>query len=531
MGITSIRGSIEVPYLCFKSVSLRSAMIHKLLVFFLIFCFLIGTSCSDSEHKKGKALFDTHCANCHSAPDIQDLPKFLWKGKVLPEMGARMGVRDSAYDPYEGYTFEEQYAMIQSGVYTVTPAISKEDWQRLVDYVVSNAPDSLPHLDVPRTTKSITQFSVIPVDIDSTAGSLITYAEFDSENDILVTADIRGNVFGYNAVERKLTKRYALGNPVTAFDETDTTAYIATVGILDPSEISLGSVTIAHNGSGLRLPFEFHRPVHILAHDFNGNGDTEIVVSEFGNLTGQVSLLVKTKDSVFEKRTLLNRPGAVRAIARDMDGNGKDDIVVMTAQGDEGISILYQSGDLDFKSEQPIRFSPLYGSSWFELLDYDGDGDQDILTVHGDNGDKTKILKPYHGVRIHLNDGSNHFSEAFFYPFYGATRSVSRDFDQDGDIDIALISTFPDYGSRPVQSFVFLENTNSSKFSFEPLGLPKGLSGRWFLMDAGDVDSDGDEDLILTCFTYSFTPLPRDLARTWQKSDFDVVILENRLLD
>jgi len=92
---------------------------------------------------------------------------------------------------------------------------------------------------------------------------------------------------------------------------------------------------------------------------------------------------------------------------------------VMTAQGYEGISILYQFGNLDFKAEQVIRFSPISGSSWFEVLDYEGDGDQDIITVHGDNGDKTPILKPYHGLRIHLNDGSNHFSEAFFYPFYG----------------------------------------------------------------------------------------------------------------
>lgn len=503
----------------------------RILFSLLFFLSILGISCSTTDNKKGKALYDLQCSSCHLAPDIQDLPKHLWKDKVLPDMGTRMGVRDSAYNPYIAYTFEEQYAMIQSGVYNVAPSMSKEAWRMLVDYVISNAPDSLRLNDKARNTKLITQFFTHPVDIDSAKGSLVSFAEFDAKKNKMVTADIRGRVFEYDALNDELVRKLDLGIPITAVSEKDTTTFITTVGTLDPSEISAGKIYEAQPGSGRQLPFEFHRPVHTLVHDFNKNGDDEIVVCEFGNLTGVLSLLVKKNDSTFEKKVLLNRPGSLRTIARDMDGNGKDDIIVMTAQGDEGISILYQFGDLDFRAEQVIRFSPIYGSSWFEVLDYDGDGDQDIITVHGDNGDKTPVLKPYHGLRIHLNDGSNHFVEAFFYPYYGATRSVSRDFDKDGDIDIALISTFPDYDTRPEQSFVYLENKKSSDFNFEPYNLPSTISGRWFLMDAGDVDGDGDEDIVLTCFTYSFTPLPEDLSKSWREADFDMVILENGLTD
>ncbi len=506
-------------------------MNSRILFYGLILFSVFGISCSNTGNKKEKALYEVQCASCHLAPDIQDLPKHLWIDQVLPEMGARMGVRDSTYNPYKAYSFEEQYAMIQSGVYNVAPSISKEEWRMLVDYVVSNAPDSLRSIDRIRNTKSITQFSPHPVNIDSAKGSFITFVEFDAKKGKTITADIRGRVFEYDAVKREKELRFALGNAITAFSETDSVAYLTSVGILDPSEISAGRIHLAQRGSGRELPFELHRPVHTLVNDLNKNGYEEIVVCEFGNLTGQLSLLVQKNDSTFEKKVLLNRPGALRTVVRDMDGNGKDDIIVMTAQGDEGVSILYQFDNLKFKAEQIIRFSPLYGSSWFEVLDYDGDGNQDILTVHGDNGDKTQVLKPYHGLRIHLNDGSNHFSEAFFYPFAGATRSVSRDFDQDGDIDIALISTFPDYNTRPEQSFVYLENKDSSDFSFEPYSLPSTISGRWFLMDAGDVDNDGDEDIVLTCFTYSFTPLPESLSKSWQESDFDMLILENEMIE
>ena len=472
-------------------------------------------------------LYEAHCASCHLAPDPQDLPKQLWKDAVLPEMGSRMGVRDSTYDPYKGYTFEEQYAMIQSGVYDVAPSISKEDWKLLVDYVVSNAPDSLRTIENMGSTKKMDLFTAKTIDVDSLDGSSITFAEFHPQKKAMVIADLRGKVFEYSGVTGGLKQRFTLGNTITAVNATDSTAFFTTVGILEPSERSAGKISVFRNASGDQLPFDFHRPVHTQVYDINHNGTDEILVCEFGNLTGQLSLLAKKNGTSFEKRILLNQPGTLRTIIQDMDNDGADDIIVMTAQGNEGITILYQTGDFDFRPEQVIRFSPVYGSSWFEMLDYDGDGDQDIITVHGDNGDKTPVLKPYHGLRIHLNDGSNHFSEAFFYPFYGATRSVSRDFDQDGDVDIALISTFPDYNTRPEQSFVYLENKNSADFSFEAFNLPKDISGRWFLMDAGDIDSDGDEDIVLTCFTYSFTPLPEDLSKNWRESDFDMVILEN----
>src|SRR5680860_1717035 len=101
---------------------------------------LTGISCSNSNETKGKALYEAQCASCHMLPAIRDLPKNLWKDKILPEMGARMGMRDSTYDPYKGYSLEEQYAATRTGVYSVAPFISKVEWRMLVDYVVSNAP-------------------------------------------------------------------------------------------------------------------------------------------------------------------------------------------------------------------------------------------------------------------------------------------------------------------------------------------------------------------------------------------------------
>ena len=176
-----------------------------------------------------------------------------------------------------------------------------------------------------------------------------------------------------------------------------------------------------------------------------------------------------------------------------------------------------------------MRFSSIYGSSWFELIDYDGDGDDDIITVNGDNADKSYVQKPYHGMRIHINDGTNNFEEKYFYALNGATRIVARDFDQDGDIDFGVLSTFPDYKKHPEFSFVYLENTDKKTFNFKPYTFKDANVGRWFLMDAGDIDNDGDDDIILSSFTYVFTPVPKHLSKLWEEKNVDIMVLENKL--
>jgi len=164
-------------------------------------------------------------------------------------------------------------------------------------------------------------------------------------------------------------------------------------------------------------------------------------------------------------------------------------------------------------------------------LDYDGDGDDDIVTVNGDNADKTYVHKPYHGLRIHLNDGNNQFTESYFYPLYGATRFVANDFDQDGDTDFAIISTFPDYENNPDYSMVYLENLNAAAYEFQNHSFEEANLSRWFLLDVGDVDLDGDTDIILSAFTYVFTPVPPAISAGWEKNNADIMVLENTLFD
>ncbi len=495
-----------------------------------ILCILFITACSVPPEKKAEQLYSTHCGSCHMLPSPQDLPKHLWRDAVLPEMAARMGIKDSTYSPYLRHSFPEQEAMMKSGIYNVKPTISNAEWELLKDYVLSIAPESLTTVETSKLVKSNSPFVPKVINIDSSRGSSISFLKIDAKNQRINLADIDGNLTQYDALRNRVIYVDNYEIATTSYIKSDSAQYITLVGILNPSEIAAGKI-YKKTGTILdEIESNLHRPVYTSITDLNNNGFDELLISEFGHLTGRLSLSFTSDGLSYQNKVLYGQPGVIRTIVKDMNADGQKDIVFMSSQGNEGVSILYQSKDMQFNSEQVIQFSPVYGSSWFELIDYNNDGFDDIITVNGDNADKTYVHKPYHGMRVFINDGNNGFDERFFYPLKGATRLVARDFDKDGDIDFGVLSSFPDYNETQNTSFVYLENTNAKNFKFESHGFDEISLGRWLLLDADDIDNDGDDDIVLSSFTYSFTPVPKKLLKQWSTSNVDLLLLENNLV-
>ena len=486
-------------------------------------------SCVRTEEERAADLFNTQCASCHKVPSPQDLPKQFWLDEVLPEMGARMGIYNSEYSPIAGLPFSEQEQVIKTGIYTRKAVVSNEDWALLKEYIIKSAPDSLAEIPRVNLKKGLPQFKSKVVNLDSVPGSSICFLEIDGINGTIVTANLSGKLSNFNYEKGVFYNVNGYESPITSHTIKDSIDYVTSIGILNPSEISAGKIYKVSRDTTEQIITDLHRPVHTTVYDFDNDGKEELLVSEFGHLTGALSLWKQVGNHEYEKSILLAQPGVIRTVVKDMNNDGKMDIVLMSTQGNEGISILYQTKPLSFSGEQVLRFNPVYGSSWFEILDYDGDGDQDIITVNGDNADKTYVHKPYHGMRIHINNGENSFQEKYFYPMHGTTRLVAEDFDGDKDIDFALLSSFPNYEKSPDLSFVYLENKDSKNFKFESFGLEEPSLGRWLLLDAGDIDNDGDQDIVLSAFTYYFTPVPEHLNEKWRKSNTDLLVLENKM--
>jgi hypothetical protein len=215
-------------------------------------------------------------------------------------------------------------------------------------------------------------------------------------------------------------------------------------------------------------------------------------------------------------------PGLVKMYVNDYNKDGLPDVWALFSQGEEGIFLFTNKGNGEFDSKQLLRLPPVYGSTHFELDDFNNDGFPDILYTCGDNADYSRVLKPYHGVYIFMNDGKNNFNQKFFFPINGCYKAIARDFDGDGDLDIACISFFADYLKQPEEGFVYLENRGN--LDFDPFSIPEATAGRWLTMEAGDLDGDGKPDLVLGNFTLGFTNIKAGID--WKKGP-TILILKN----
>ncbi|WP_238750596.1 FG-GAP repeat domain-containing protein [Neolewinella maritima] len=467
------------------------------------------------------------CGSCHLPPDPRELPKSVWSESVLPEMASRMGLQTYAYDPL-AVIGEQEYTLAHAGGhYPDAPTISYEVWEDVKAYILAQAPDSLPLVPVPALAQ-LPSFTARTVATEHKPGALVTYLDVSPQG--VRVGDGYGSLYTIDtggAVRDTLVQGR---RPITHYAAAVGGDLVLEIGNMYPTEDHNGALYRMGPDGRTVVADSLHRPVHLLVEDLDRDGRQEIVVSEYGNYTGALTLLQPDGAGAYERQRLSGSAGTIRVVARDMNADGRTDLVSMHAQGDEGIDVFYQSADGRFTRELLLQFSPVWGSSWFELVDFDGDGDEDILTAHGDNADYSNIRKPYHGIRLYENDGANTFTLRYFYPLPGATRVVARDFDADGDMDLAVACNFADFARAPDAGFVYLEQTGGSdSLSFTARTTPAALDGRWLVLEAGDYDGDGDEDLALGSFTLNPAPVPPGVAERWRRDSVDVLLLTNTL--
>ncbi len=171
-----------------------------------------------------------------------------------------------------------------------------------------------------------------------------------------------------------------------------------------------------------------------------------------------------------------------------------------------------------------MRFPPVYGSSSFQLVDFDEDGYEDILYTSGDNSDYSRILKPYHGIYIFANDGKNKFQQSFFYPVNGSTKATAVDLNKDGRLDLTVIAFFADSKNNPKESFMYLMQDQQKKF--KAFTAPVQNLGKWLCMDVNDIDQDGYPDIILGNFSIGGFNQP-GVQSTWN-TKLPFIVLKNQ---
>lgn len=487
----------------------------------------------------GKELATAHCSRCHRFVEPQLLPKKVWQKNVLPAMGHRLGIHAGNKTPDSLFDRGVSGSIVrEANIYPDQPLLARADWEKIEKYFLDNAPDSVPPLIRDKPIRNALRHFTIKIPAIAQRPPLTTLVKILPKNRGILFNDSKPRKNTLVALNPDLTENYSFSLPATPvqLDEKGKEIFLTTTGNgIFPTDAPAGSIqrwqqkdTGKGYQSGQVIIPRLQRPVCLAYGDLDKDGLEDMVICAYGNQTGELAWYQNQGKDQYSKHVLRNKPGAIAAVVKDANNDGLPDIYVLMAQGDETLLLYENQGKGIFREKQLLSFSPLNGSVYFELADFNKDGKDDILYVCGDNADKSPILKSYHGIYIFLNEEQQQFRQAYFFPMNGAYKAMARDYDMDGDLDIAAISFFPDYIRYPEESFIYLDNKGG--LQFDAYSFPQAAQGRWMVMDVNDKDGDGDMDIVLGSFVY-FIPDgdTTGLSKWWMDKGPSLMLLENTI--
>ncbi len=422
--------------------------------------------------------------------------------------------------------------VLAGGIYPKTPMMSRADWETLRNYILQNAPAATTAAPgILPITRDLKNFVSRRLPIDDELQPLVSAVAIDTASGLLYAAFFQQSLLQLDPAGKMLDHVDGLYGPV--FLQPNGGAFtLAEIGSMKGSDHPKGSIAQYTAFKQLKnkqptVHFDsLMRPVMARWADLDQDGDQDAVLAEFGYHFGEMSWQENQGAKQFVRHTLYPDDGTLAIEVADFTGDGLSDILSLKANADERVDLYVGKGKGEFEQKVLFRFNPTYGCTAMEVVDWDHDGKLDFLVANGDNGDYPPILKPNHGVRLYLNKGNAQFELAHHWPIDGAYGLRVRDFDLDGDYDLAVVSFYPDYKSRPDEAFVYFKNEGKNQFTahtFPEVGL-----GRWMVMDAGDIDHDGDDDIILGALNVKSDDCTEATYDQWMKDNVPLMVLENR---
>ena len=225
----------------------------------------------------------------------------------------------------------------------------------------------------------------------------------------------------------------------------------------------------------------------VFATDIDGDGDIDIIAASYSDDT--IGWFANNGQGTFASRQIISTlaDGASSVYASDADNDGDMDVFSASALDDKISWYENTNGQGSFGAQQVISTNFDYPLD-VVAGDIDGDGDMDILSGGRYNNSRVAWFKNTNG------QGNFVFQQELTTDIAYCRGAVLADIDGDGDQDIAATSW-----AFPSHRVIWFENTNGQgNFSSTPnLVAQLNNNTRPETIYAKDFDNDGDLDIAL----------------------------------
>ena len=474
-------------------------------------------------------LIRQECTQCHKWTPPGILPKKAWFGKTAKMFGlASDGLLASM-----GRSMRE-----------VELGDAAAYFQKLAPPGLDTPPlEFSPHAGIRLTPRRLV--GVPPSDrLPGTANVRLLDVFADIEGEEIIACDMISGWVSWadpRSAERQLKGIARLSNPdhaeaVDLDQDGLMDLVVADLGEVMPSDKTEGAVVWLRQTADRQ--FEIHRLIEntgrvadVQSADFDADGDLDLVVAEFGWITvGRILYLENQSNGTtpdtptFKPITLDERTGSIHVPVVDLNGDGKPDFLALISQHHETVvAFLNQGGGRFEKRDIFVAPHPHWGTSGIEVVDFDKDGDADVLLTNGDTMDDMIRFKPYQGVAWLENRGQLEFTHHAIGRYYGAMRAEAGDLDGDGDLDVVASSWIPELSETERQAMslpgvVWFERKEDG--SFEPHPLIDDACDHP-TVELGDVNGDGRLDVITGTAWLGTPPTGREptAVEVWVQQD------------
>ncbi|MBN2313515.1 MAG: choice-of-anchor D domain-containing protein [Sedimentisphaerales bacterium] len=215
----------------------------------------------------------------------------------------------------------------------------------------------------------------------------------------------------------------------------------------------------------------------VYACDLDGDGDNDVLSASMDG--DEIAWYENLGEGVFSVKQSISTEadGAVSVYVADLDGDGDND--VLSASYDDNTIAWYENqGGGVFGAKKSIS-TEVYGAMSVYAVDLDGDGDNDVLSASDIDGTIAwydNIDKGYFGSQQIISSNAN-----------GAMSVYAADLDGDGDYDVLSASYYDD-------TIAWYENLGWSEFGDQHIVSTR--SDRPQSAIACDLNDDGDLDIL-----------------------------------